>query len=85
MEGIGKNFIPGALDFDFVDDVVQVSDKRSYETVNDLISKEGVFAGGSGGAVVAAALDYHGSSEKDRRVVVILPDTGLKYLSKFAV
>jgi len=85
VEGIGKNFIPGALDFDFVDDVVQVSDKRSYETVNDLISKEGVFAGGSGGAVVAAALDYHGSSEKDRRVVVILPDTGLKYLSKFAV
>lgn len=85
VEGIGKNFIPGALDFDFVDDVVQVSDRRSYETVNDLISREGVFAGGSGGAVVAAALDYRGPSEKDRRVVVILPDTGLKYLSKFAV
>lgn len=85
VEGIGKNFIPGALDFDFVDDVVQISDKRSYETVNDLIRKEGVFAGGSGGAVVAAALDYHGSFEKDRCVVAILPDTGLKYLSKFAV
>lgn len=85
VEGIGKNFIPGALDFDFVDDVVQVSDKRSYEAVNDLISKEGVFAGGSSGAVVAAALDYEESFEKDRYVVVILPDTGLKYLSKFVV
>ena len=85
VEGIGKNFIPGTLDFDSVDEVVQVSDKRSYEVVNGLISKEGVFAGESGGAVVAAALDYHGSFEKARCVVVILPDTGLKYLSKFAV
>ncbi len=85
VEGIGKNFIPGTLDFDFVDDVVQVSDKRSYEAVNDLISSEGIFAGGSGGAVIAAALDYSGSLEKNRCVVVILPDTGLKYLSKFAV
>ena len=85
VEGIGKNFIPGTLDFDFVDDVVQVSDERSYETVRNLINKEGVFAGGSGGAVVAAALDYYESLEKDLCVVVILPDTGLKYLSKFAV
>ncbi len=85
VEGIGKNFIPGALDLDSVDDVVQVSDRRSHEAVNDLISKEGIFAGGSGGAVVAAALDYRGPLEKDRCVVVILPDTGLKYLSKFAV
>ena len=85
VEGIGKNFIPGTLDFDFIDDVVQVSDKRSYEAVNDLISEEGIFAGGSGGAVVAAALDYRGSLEKDPCVVVILPDTGLKYLSKLAV
>lgn len=85
VEGIGKNFIPGVLDFNFVDDVVQVSDKHSYEAVNNLISKEGIFAGGSGGAVVAAALDYQGSFEKDRCVVVILPDTGLKYLSKFTV
>ena len=85
VEGIGKNFIPGTLDLDFVDDVVQVSDRRSYKVVNDLISEEGIFAGGSSGAVVAAALDYSESLEKDRCVVVILPDTGLKYLSKFAV
>ena len=85
VEGIGKNFIPGALDFDFVDDVVQISDKRSYETVNDLIKKEGIFAGDSSGAVVAAALDYSGSLEKNRCVVAILPDTGFKYLSRFTV
>ncbi|MCY3986681.1 MAG: cysteine synthase family protein, partial [Candidatus Dadabacteria bacterium] len=85
VEGIGKNFIPGTLDLDFIDDVVQVSDKRSYQTVTQLISKEGVFAGGSGGAVVAAAIDYCGWLEKDRCVVVIIPDTGLKYISKLTV
>ena len=85
VEGIGKNFIPGTLDFEFIDDVVQVSDKRSYEVVGDLIGKEGIFAGGSSGAIVAAALDYHGPLEKNPCVVAILPDTGLKYLSKFAV
>ena len=82
VEGIGKNFIPGVLDFDYIDDVVQISDKRSYQTVNDLISKEGVFAGGSSGAVVGAALDYSKFLTKDQCVVTILPDTGLKYLSK---
>ena len=84
VEGIGKNFIPGVLDFDYIDDVVQISDEHSFRTVNDLINKEGVFAGGSGGAVVGAALDNATSLIRDQLVVTILPDTGLKYLSKLA-
>ncbi|MGI9534719.1 MAG: PLP-dependent cysteine synthase family protein [Thermodesulfobacteriota bacterium] len=82
VEGIGKNFIPGVLDFDYIDDVVQISDGQSFQTVNDLINKEGIFAGGSGGAVVGAALNYAKSLNRGLFVVTILPDTGLKYLSK---
>ena len=85
VEGIGKNFIPGVLDFEYIDDVVQISDEQSFRTVNDLINKEGVFAGGSSGAVVGAALNYAMSLKKDKNVVTILPDTGLKYLSKHTV
>ena len=85
VEGIGKNFIPGVLDFDYIDDVVQISDKESFQTVTELINKEGVFAGGSSGAVVAAAINYSEFLGKDQLVVTILPDTGLKYLSKFTV
>ena len=85
VEGIGKNFIPGVLDFDYIDDVVQISDNQSFQTVDDLIHKEGVFAGGSSGAVVGAALNYSKSFKSGKLVVTILPDTGLKYLSKFTV
>ena len=82
VEGIGKNFIPGVLNFDYIDDVVQISDKQSFQTVNDLIIKEGVFAGGSGGAAVGAALNYADKLRRDQYVVTIIPDTGLKYLTK---
>jgi len=85
VEGIGKNFIPGVLNFDYIDDVVQISDERSFETVNDLIKKEGVFAGGSGGAAVGAALDYAKTVNKDLNIVAIIPDTGMKYLSKLSI
>lgn len=84
VEGIGKNFIPGVLDFEYVDDVIQINDRRSYGTVSDLIREEGIFAGGSGGAVVAAALDYRRRLDESLCAVAILPDTGFKYLSKLA-
>jgi len=85
VEGIGKNFIPGVLDFNYIDDVVQTSDDDSFQTVSDIIGKEGVFAGGSSGAVIKAALDYPDTLIRDQSVVTILPDTGLKYLSKLTV
>jgi cysteine synthase len=82
VEGIGKNFIPGVLDFNYIDEIVQISDDQSFKTVNDLINLEGVFAGGSGGAAVGAALNYAVTNNKDINIVTILPDTGMKYLSK---
>jgi len=85
VEGIGKNFIPGVIDFRYIDDVIQVDDKESFQMVDWLIKKEGILAGGSSGAAVAAALKYAELNKKDEYIVTILPDTGLKYLSKFAV
>ena len=84
VEGIGKNFIPGVLDFDYIDDVIQIGDKESFHTVNELINKEGIFCGGSSGAVLGAALNYSESLKSDQLVVTIFPDTGLKYLSKLS-
>lgn len=84
VEGIGKNFIPGVMNFDYIDDVVQIVDEESFKMTKTLIRKEGILAGGSGGAAVAAALKYARSSNKDEFIVVVIPDTGLKYLSKLS-
>lgn len=84
IEGIGKNFIPGALNFDYIDDVIQVEEDESSKMVDILVRCEGILAGGSSGAAIAAALKYAKNAKKNENVVVILPDTGLKYLSKFS-
>lgn len=82
IEGIGKNFIPGALDFDYVDEVIQVLDEDALKAVHKLVKKEGILAGGSSGAAIAAAIRYANESDENENIVVILPDSGLKYLSK---
>ena len=86
IEGIGKNFIPGVLNFDYIDDVIQVKDDEASKMVEILIRCEGIFAGASSGAAVSAAMKYASASKskKDETIVVIMPDTGLKYLSKFS-
>jgi cystathionine beta-synthase len=85
IEGIGKNFIPGVLNFDYIDDVIQVTDEEALRMVDILIRCEGILAGVSSGAAVAAAIKYAAAANKNENIVVILPDTGLKYLSKFSV
>jgi cystathionine beta-synthase len=85
IEGIGKNFIPGVLNFDYIDDVIQVTDEEAVKMVDILIRCEGVLAGVSSGAAMAATVKYDSASKKNENIVVILPDTGLKYLSKFSV
>ena len=85
IEGIGKNFIPGVLNFDYIDDVIQVTDEEAVKMVDILIRCEGVLAGVSSGAAVAAAIKYASKSKRNENIVGILPDTGLKYLSKFSV
>ncbi len=82
IEGIGKNFIPGVVNFDYVDEVIQVRDEEALRTVNVLVKEEGILAGGSSGAAIAAAIRYAIESDGSEHIVAILPDTGLKYLSK---
>ena len=85
IEGIGKNFIPGVLNFDYIDEVIQVKEKEASKMVDILIRCEGILAGGSSGAAVSAAIKYASRTKQSENIVVILPDTGLKYLSKFSV
>jgi cystathionine beta-synthase len=86
VEGVGEDFLPATLDFDVIDDVVQVNDRESFTAARRLVREEGLFGGGSCGLAVAGALkwlkaDGAGLAEDDV-VVVLLPDSGSRYLSK---
>ncbi|MGH9469585.1 MAG: pyridoxal-phosphate dependent enzyme [Terriglobia bacterium] len=82
VEGIGEDFFPTTLDFSVIDDVRRVSDKDSFLWARRLARGDGIFAGGSAGTAMAAAAQILPSlSEKDF-VVIFIPDTGMRYLSK---
>jgi cystathionine beta-synthase len=74
--------LPTALDLSVVDEVIPVGDKETFLTTRRLVREEGIFCGGSSGTAVAAALRYCRDLGPDRLVVVILPDSGSRYLSK---
>ena len=82
IQGIGAGFKPQVLDLELVDDVVTVSNDESIETARRLHKEEGITAGISSGAAVAAALKVAARPEaKGKTLVVILPDAGERYLS----
>ncbi len=83
IEGIGKNFIPGALSFDNIDEVIQVEEDEALGSVEALLKNEGILAGPSSGAALAGALKYTKNLNRKEKIVIIFPDTGLKYLSKY--
>jgi len=82
VEGIGQDYIPGVLQFQYVDDVIEVTDKESFLMARRLTREEGIFVGGSAGTAMAGAMKYVANFDKDEVVVVLLPDTGERYLSK---
>jgi len=82
IQGIGAGFIPGVLNLKIVDEVIRVSNDDAMQTARRLAKEEGILAGISSGAAVWAALEAGARKEnRGKLVVVILPDTGERYLS----
>lgn len=84
IQGIGANFIPDALDQTVIEEIVTVSDDDALDTMKEIACTEGLLVGVSSGAAVYAAGQVAARAENaGKRIVVILPDTGERYLSIF--
>jgi cysteine synthase len=82
VEGIGVSFIPKTFDGKYADEIVMVHDEPAFAMVRDLARKEGVLAGSSGGANVAAAVQIAKKLGPGKRVVTMCPDSAERYMSK---
>ena len=82
VEGVGEDFWPETYDRSVADEIVEVSDKQSFEMTRRLAREEGLLVGGSCGMAVVGALEVARKAGPDDVVVVLLPDGGRGYLSK---
>ena len=81
IQGIGAGFVPGIYDKDVVDEVKQVSGEESFSMAKCLAKDEGIFCGISSGANMHVALQIARDAGPDKNVLVVLPDTGERYIS----
>lgn len=84
IEGLGKNLIPSATDFDLIDKFIKVTDEESAHTAREISRKEGLFVGYTSGAAMQALkqLNQEGEFKIGDKIVVIFPDHGSRYMSK---
>jgi cystathionine beta-synthase len=84
IEGLGKNLIPSATDFDSIDFFIKVTDEDSAHTAREVTKSEGLFVGYTSGAAMQAVkqLNEMGEFDRDSVVVVVFPDHGSRYMSK---
>jgi cystathionine beta-synthase len=82
VEGIGQDEMPGNVDFSVIDEIHPVADKDAFLRTRLLARTEGIFAGGSAGAVLHIALKIAVDLDEKAMIVIIVPDSGTRYLSK---
>ncbi|MFQ5602594.1 MAG: cystathionine beta-synthase [bacterium] len=83
IEGIGEDIIPGTVHFEYIDQIYEITDKESFNMARKISREEGIFVGGSSGTAACAALKLAKTLPENKVVVVLFPDTGERYLSKF--
>jgi cysteine synthase A len=82
IQGIGAGFIPEIIETSYIDKIIQINDNDAFKMMRDLARKEGLLVGISSGAAVSAAVKLASNdSYKGKRIIVLLPDTGERYLS----
>ncbi len=82
LEGIGEDIFPDNVDFSVMDDMVEVNDKESFIMTRQLLTREGIYTGGSSGAAVVAAIRYAQQLKEPKKILVILNDSGNRYTGK---
>lgn len=83
VEGVGEDIIPTNVHFDLIDDVVTVDDQESFDWTWKIAKEDGMLVGGSSGLALAGAYKYFKENQKaDTHAVILLPDTGERYLGK---
>ena len=82
IDGIGEDFLPTCVWWDYIDGIVTIDDKTAYAAVLELARKESVFVGSSGGAAAAGARRIAERAGEGALVVTLMPDSGERYLSK---
>ena len=83
VEGIGEDILCDALDFSVVDEIYQTDDKQAFTLSRQLIKEEGLFCGGSSGAIVHVAIELAKKLGKGKTIVTVLTDSASRYVSKF--
>lgn len=80
-EGIGQDCLPANVHFQYIDKIINVSDKDSFSAARRLTKEDGIFCGGSTGTIVSAALTIAKECNEDDVIAFIVCDTGERYLS----
>jgi cystathionine beta-synthase len=82
IDGIGEDFMPSTVWWDYIDEIVTIDDKTAYRATMELARRESIFTGSSGGAAAAGARQVAQRLGADGLVVTLFPDSGERYLSK---
>ncbi|MEZ4753204.1 MAG: pyridoxal-phosphate dependent enzyme [Bdellovibrionota bacterium] len=82
VEGIGEDIKCDAMDFSYVDDMLQVNDKESFDMARRLVRDEGLFCGGSSGSIVHCAVKLARQLGSGKKIICVLPDSATRYITK---